>query len=277
MNPGSVLDDLLRRLARIRGMELFGIFLAWFVVWSAAVYIVLNEIVPAPDQTDLGTLAASLMTAFGALFAFLTAFGINLEWGNHRDAEQTIGKEADAALRLAGASEAREADGPEIRRELGMYLRSVINDEWPTLAQGSAGSEDTHDTMRALQTRVRTIATDGDLSHPLTADLLKAADALAVARADRLNAAGHDLSTPLFGLAFLSGVMLAINSIAVSLRFEPGYVLLIGGLIVLIALDLALLVTIGSPFNGPLKVKPRPLQRMLDHLEAGRYGTNEQA
>jgi hypothetical protein len=59
----------------------------------------------------------------------------------------------------------------------------------------------------------------------------------------------------------------------VSLRFEPGYVLLIGGLIVLIAFDLALLVAIGTPFNGPLKVAPRPLERMLDHLEAGRYGT----
>jgi len=31
-------------------------------------------------------------------------------------------------------------------------------------------------------------------------------------------------------------------------------------------------VTIGSPFNGPLKVAPKPLARMLRHLEAGRYG-----
>src|SRR5262245_10142657 len=269
----SLLDDVLRRLARIRGIELFGIFLAWFVIWSAAVYIVLNEIVPAHDQNNLGVLAASLMTAFGALFAFLTAFGINLEWGNHRDAEQTIGKEADAALRLAWASEATDENGPEIRRELGEYLHSVIDDEWATLGEGSEGSELTHDEMRDLQNQVRSIAADGTLSHAVSADLLKAADALAVARADRLNAAGHDLSTPLFLLAFFSGVMLAINSIAVSLRFEPGYVLLIGGLIVLIALDLALLVTIGSPFNGPLKVKPRPIQRVLDHLEAGRYGS----
>jgi hypothetical protein len=277
MTPSSYFAGILRSLARLRGIQLFGIFLGWFVLWSAAIYLLLDEIVPAEDQPNLGTLATSLMTAFGALFAFLTAFGINLEWGHHRDAEQTIGKEADAALRMAWASEAPECDGPEIRRELGMYLHTVIEDEWPTLAMGSEGSEDTHDCMSALQTRIRAIAAAHDLSHPVTTDLLKSADALAVARADRLNTAGHDLSTPLFALAFLSGVMLAINAIAVSLRFEPGYVLLIGGLIVLIAFDLALLVAIGTPFNGPLKVAPRPLRRMLDHLEAGRYGTTEQS
>lgn len=273
MSPSSVMARILRRLARLSGLELFGIFLAWFVFWSAVIYVVLDELLSGYDQSGLGDLAASLMTAFGALFAFLTAFGINLEWGHHRDAEQTIGKEADAALRMAWASEAPECDGPGIRRELGKYLTSVIDDEWPTLAHGSEGSDRTHDCMRALQAHVRQIANDAQLPHPVTTDLLKSADALAVARADRLNAAGHDLSTPLFALAFLSGVMLSINAVAVSLRFEPAYVLLIGGLIVLIAFDLALLVTIGSPFNGPLKVAPRPVRRMLDHLEAGRYGT----
>ncbi len=277
MSPTSLASRLLRALARLRGFELFGLLLIWFVVWSAAIYVFLDKIVPVGDQDDLGTLAGSLMTAFGALFAFLTAFGINLEWGHHRDAEQTIGREADAGLRLAWASEAPEAHGFEIQRDLAAYLRSVIDDEWPTLAQGSGGAESTHDRMRDLQSHVRTLAADSTLPHPVTADLLKAIDALAIARADRLNAAGHDLSTPLVGLAFLSGVMLAINAVAVSLHFEPGYGLLIGGLIVLIACDLALLVTIGSPFNGPLRVRPRPLQRMLDHLEAGRYGTTEQA
>ncbi len=229
------------------------------------------------DQKALATLAASLMTAFGALFAFLTAFGISIEWGHHRDAEQTIGVEADAALRLAWASEAPQCDGAGIRAALGAYLQSVIDEEWATLARGSEGGDDTHDRMSDLQMHIRAIAADPGVPQPVTTDLVKAADALAIARADRLNAAGHDLPTPLFLLAFLSGVMLAVNAVAISLRFEPAFALLIGGLIVLIALDLALLVTIGSPFNGALKVAPRPIQRMLRHLEAGRYGSTRVA
>src|SRR5690554_3044653 len=90
---------LLRALLRRGGAQLFGMFLAWFIAWSAAIYLLLDQTVPAADQEAIADLAAALMTAFGALFAFLTAFGINIEWGHHRDAEQTIGKEADAALR----------------------------------------------------------------------------------------------------------------------------------------------------------------------------------
>jgi hypothetical protein len=272
MSLTSIAARILRALASRAGLQLFGIFLAWFAFWSGLVYVVLDDIVPANEQDDLASLATALMTAFGALFAFLTAFGINIEWGHHRDAEQTIGKEADAALRLAWVSEAPECDGPAVRDDLTAYLRSVIDDEWPTLADGSDGSEKTHDCMSALQSRVRGIAAGEELPHPVISDLLKAADALAVGRADRLNSAGHDLPIPLFLLAFLSGVMLAVNAVAVSLQFEPAYALLIGGLVVLIALDLALLVTIGSPFKGPLAVAPRALRRMVSHLEAGRYG-----
>jgi hypothetical protein len=273
MSPTSVVARVLRALTSLAGLRLFGVFFAWFAFWSSVIYVLLDTIVPGNEQDDLATLATALMTAFGALFAFLTAFGINIEWGHHRDAEKTIGKEADAALRLAWVSEAPECDGEEVRAELTAYLHSVIEDEWPTLADGSEGSEQTHDHMSTLQSRVRAIASSQDLSHPVLTDLLKGADALAVGRADRLNAAGHDLPIPLFMLAFLSGVMLSINAVAVSLQFEPGYALLIGGLVVLIALDLALLVTIGSPFKGPLAVEPRALRRMVSHLEAGRYGS----
>jgi hypothetical protein len=272
MSPGSLFARLLRTLARLGGIPLFGIFLVWFVAWTVGLYFALDQTLPSSDQTGLGSLAGSLMTAFGALFAFLTAFEINLEWGHHRDAEKTVGKEADAALRMAWASGAPECDGPEIRQELAEYLRSVIDEEWATLAHGSEGGDETHDRMSALQQRIRALATDTDVPHPVSGDLLKAADALAVSRADRLDAAGHDLSTPMFVLAFVSGVMLSINAVAVSLRFEPAFVILIGGLIVLIAFDLALLVTISSPFNGPFKVAPRPLERTLRHLAAGRYG-----
>ena len=273
MSPTSIAARILRMLTGLAGLRLFSVFLVWFAAWSAFAYVLLDRLVPVNEQDDFAVLATSLMTAFGALFAFLTAFGINIEWGHHRDAEQTIGKEADAALRLAWVSETPECDGPAVRADLTAYLRSVIDDEWPTLADGSDGSEKTHDRMSALQSRVRGITADQKLAHPVTSDLLKAADALAVGRADRLNAAGHDLPIPLFLLAFLSGAMLSINAVAVSLQFEPAYALLIGGLIVLIALDLALLVTIGSPFKGPLAVEPRPLNRMITHLEAGRYGT----
>ena len=227
-------------------------FLAWFAVWAALAYLVLDSVIGAQDQADLGTIAAPLMGALGALFAFLTAFVITTEWGQHREAEHTVGMEADACVRLAWISQSPGCDGAAIRRDLAAYLRSVLNEEWPALSDG-AGCEP-------------------DVPASVSNDLTSAADAIAVTRAERLNAAARDLPTPLFLLAFLSGVVLTLNAIVLALHLDHAYGLAIGGIVALIPLDLALLLAIAMPFNGELRVEGHALVRVLHNLTRGRYG-----
>jgi hypothetical protein len=263
---------MVRWISGRRSGVLFGVFFAWFVGWTAVVYLALDAIVADEHQRGLADISAPLMTAFGALFAFLTAFVITIEWNQHRDVEQIVGQEADACVRLIWASRSPGCDGPGTRAQLQRYLQSVRHEEWPTLAMGSDGCRTTHDLMTELQRHVRTMAAEPAVHEFAAEELIKAADKLAVTRADRLNAAGHDLPTPLFLLAFLSGIMLTLNSVALSLHLERGYSIVIGGLVVLVAMDLALLVALSAPFTGALRVHGRPLARVLDNLEAGDYG-----
>lgn len=272
MSPRSRTGRVLRWLSGLQASSLFGLSFAWFVTWTALIYLVLDVVIADEHQEGLATIAGSLMTAFGALFAFLTAFVISIEWNQHREVERTIGTEADASVRLAWASAAPGVDGPGVRANLASYLRSLLDDEWGTLAEGSDGSPATHEQMRALQRQVLEIVAEKHTVSSITRELTKAADAMAVTRADRLNAAGHDLPTPLFLLAFLSGIMLALNAVAVSLHLQRGYAVLIGALVVLIAMDLALLVALATPFCGALVVHARPIARVLVDLDEGRYG-----
>jgi hypothetical protein len=106
----------------------------------------------------------------------------------------------------------------------------------------------------------------------VAADLLAAAEGVALTRRDRLNLSGHGLPAPLFLLAFVSGVVLCLNAIAVAVDLDDWVAIIIGGLIVLIALDLALVVAISDPFRGPMRVLPRPLGGVLDELRAARFG-----
>jgi Protein of unknown function (DUF4239) len=267
-----VLARVIRWLSRRHARELLGISLAWFVVWTITALAVLEAIVPADDQADLSSVASSLMTAVGALFAFLTAFIITIEWGHRRDAEQTVGSEADASVRLAWASESPGVDGVRLRRELRAYLESVITVEWPTLGHGDRGSVATHDRLNDVQRTVRAAVADMAISPAISRQVVAATEAVVVSRADRLNVAGHDPPVPLFVLAFLSGIMLALNSIAVALRLEPGYGIMIVGLVIIIAMDLAIMVAISAPFDGSLRVHPSPLERVVAQLDAGRYG-----
>jgi Protein of unknown function (DUF4239) len=267
----SWLGRLVRWLAGRPSAALFAMFLAWFTVWSAAAYLVLDTVIDAQDQADLGTIAAPLMGALGALFAFLTAFVITIHWGQHREIEHTVAMEADACVRLAWITQSPGCDGATIRRSLAAYVHSLLNDEWPALESG-ADCEATHDRMSELQYLVRGIAAETDVPASVSNDLTTAADAIAVTRAERLNAAARDLPTPLFLLAFLSGVALALNATVLALQLDHAYGLAIGGIVTLIPLDLALLLAIAMPFQGDLRVEGRALGRVLDNLRVGRYG-----
>jgi hypothetical protein len=267
----SWLGRLVHSLAGRTSAALFGMFLAWFAVWTVTAYLVLDTVIGAQDQADLGTIAGPLMGALGALFAFLTAFVITIQWGQHREAENTVGMEADACVRLAWISQSPGCDGATIRCDLAAYLRSVLTAEWPALSNG-AGCDATHDRMSELQYRVRGIAAEPDVPASVSSDLTTAADAIAVTRAERLNAAGRDLPTPLFLLTFLSGVVLALNAIVLALHLDHAYALAIGGIVTLIPLDLALLLAIAMPFKGDVRVEGHALSRVLDNLTGGRYG-----
>ena len=267
----SLIGRFVRWLAGQSSVALFAMFLAWFAVWTIAAYLVLDAVIGAKAQGDLGIAAGSLMGALGALFAFLTAFVITIEWSQHREAEHTLGMEADACIRLAWITNSPGCDGAAIRRDLAAYLRSVLDEEWSVLADG-AGCEATQDRMGELQYQVRGTAAQPDVPASVSDDLTSAADAIAVTRSERLNAAAHDLPTPLFLLAFLSGVILALNAIVLALHLGQPYGFAVAGIVAVIPFDLALLLAIALPFRGDLHVEGHSLVRVLDNLSRGRYG-----
>jgi hypothetical protein len=255
----SWLGRVVRWLAGRPSGALFGTFLAWFAVWTAAAYLLLDAAIGTKGQGDLGVIAGSLMGALGALFAFLTAFVITIEWGQHREAERTVGMEADACVRLAWISQSPGCEGAAIRRGLAAYLGSVLHEEWPALEDG-AGCESTHDRMSELQYLVRGTAAQPDVPASVSDDLTTAADAIAVTRSERLNAAA------------LSGVVLALNAIILALHLGRAYSLAVAGIVALIPLDLALLLAIAMPFQGDLHVEGHALARVQENLGRGRYG-----
>jgi hypothetical protein len=49
----------------------------------------------------------------------------------------------------------------------------------------------------------------------------------------------------------------------------------VGGLVVTVALDLALVVAISDPFRGSMRVVPRPLRAVCAALDEGQFGAWE--
>lgn len=259
-------------LSRWSSPALFGGFLVWFVGWTVLVALALDAVVSEADQPAMADAAGRLMPAVGVLFALLTAFVITTQWNRSRSAEGIVGLEADACIRLALASDSPNIDGERIRYLLREYLRAVLDLEWDTLQRERKGSARAVTALSRLEREVRADATTPDVGSAVSAAVLTATEGLAVSRRDRLNLSGHGLPAPLFLLAFVSGVVLCLNAIAMAVSLEDGVAIIIGGLVVLIALDLALVVAISDPFRGPLRVVPDAIEAVVDELEAGRFG-----
>jgi hypothetical protein len=111
-----------------------------------------------------------------------------------------------------------------------------------------------------------------DVSPATAVELLGAADGLATSRRDRLSLARRTVPPAFLLLAFSSGVILSLNAVLLSLRIEGWAALAIMGLVVVTALDLALVVAVSEPYKGTIVVDPRPLADVVDDLDRGVFG-----
>ncbi len=264
-------------LSHLPAATIFVGFLAWFASWTVLAGVVVETFVDDERVTEVATAAGRLMPAFGILFAFLTGFVISNQWNRSRDAETTAAHESDACLRLALASESPGLDGRRLRARLIAYLDAVLDIEWSHQSEVRMpgewwGTDEARDALLRLERDVRADATDSGVHPAVTLDVLDAAQGLAVARRGRLALTGHGVPAPLFLLVVVSGIVLCLNAIAVVVGIHGPVSVALAGLVVLVALDLALIVAISDPFRGPMRVVPARLQAVCADLRSGRFG-----
>jgi hypothetical protein len=271
----AAFERWLAALAGAGSAALFGGFLVWFTGWSIAVGAVLRALASPTEQADLAVVAGRLMPAIGTLFALLTAFVITNQWNRSRDAERVIEAEADASIRLALASGSPRLAGAPLRGRHLAYLRSVLEEEWPTLADSDAGRPETVEHLMVLQREVRDMAGVEGVSDAVASELSLSASEVATTRRDRLGLAGHGLPAPLFLLTVVAGVVLCIGAVSLAVTLDSWVAAVVGGLVVTVALDLALVVAISDPFRGSMRVVPRPLRAVCAALDEGQFGAWE--
>ena len=240
-------------------------FLVGFIAWSVVSAIVLDVLVPNDGKDAIADVAGPLIPALGALFAFLAAFAINTEWREFREAQRAVDLEADAAGRFGLIAESPGLDHLNLRRLLAGYLDQVVTDEWPRLREGR-GSQDARDALAALFRETRRTVTAPGVGPVTGIDLIGAVDAMVALRRDRLSVARRSIPSALLLLAFASGVVLCLDAVLVALPHERWVSIAIGGLVVITALALALVVSVSAPFRGTITVDPRPLATVLDEV-----------
>jgi hypothetical protein len=220
----------------------------------------------AGEQTGVAAVAGPLMPALGAVFALLAALSLSSEAGELRKADQDVAAEAAAASRLAWASTTPAVDTEAVQDALQQYLRATRSEEW---AGAGAGRATTREALGDLERTVRQEAANSELGSAQAGELLGAVDVVTSLRRDRLATGAHEMPVLYLVVVVAAGLALIVNAAALAVDRHQRVAWLTAGLVVVVALVVALLLGITSPFRGAFITDGTPIDAVTDDLEDG--------
>ena len=256
----------------LRGEALFVGSLLLVVAGGVGVIYALHRLVSPKNRESVGMTAAAYMTALGSLFAILTGFLINAEYTTLRRTQDIVADEASAASRLAWATEGLAGvDSALVQDGLATYLHDLDTGEWDALARGAPERSAAVRSLSNLQAVVFNIGSRTYVSAASAEGMRSAVSDLTSARRERVAIASQSLPFPMFALSVIAGIALIVNAVLVSLRRGTRTAAVSVGILVIVALDLALILAISAPFQGAFTASRQPIAELYGEVRAGDF------
>ncbi len=103
----------------------------------------------AKSQVGKEYLHPSVFSLFTTIYAFFLGFAIVTLWSAFLSAQANVTREADSLLTAFRASQTLPPS-KAFRRDLADYVKSVVDDEWPTMAATDAMSQKTQHSLEKV-------------------------------------------------------------------------------------------------------------------------------
>jgi hypothetical protein len=227
-----------------------------------------GALVPISEHDLVPRVASPLMPALGAAFGVLVALTLAGEAGYLKSAQDVVASEAAAASRLAWAATSPGVRSDPIHDALGEYLEATRAREWRG-ARAAVGDPGVGAAVARLERVVRAEAARAELGTPASTELLASLDAVTSNRRQRVAAASRQIPVLYVITLVVGGVALIANAGALGLGSSTRTTLLVMGLTIVVGLSLALVLSLVSPWRGPLVVSGHPIDAVVADLRAG--------
>jgi Protein of unknown function (DUF4239) len=210
--------------------------------------------------------AADAFKAIVTFTVFLLAFSLVLVQGHFHAAEEIVTKEANT-INTLDRQLWRLTGGPAVasRRTLQEYARSIVRDEWPSMAHAERAPE-TSRLLGELYGSVLSIDTTTNREQSVYHQILVHLDELSDEREHRLESAEEGLGNLYWGTVSGLAILLVILASLAQATAERAFAL--GGLMCAAALMVSLVVILDKPFTGETVVSPAPIERVLRAMES---------
>jgi hypothetical protein len=208
-------------------------------------------------------IVAPYFNALALLFALLTGFLAGDVMERHGRAVRAVQTEGSALADLDALTRAATSDGASIRAALHNYLESVLDDEWPQMANEEPSAK----TEAALAALLRIVADPqiataaGPVVHSAFVTLALRATA---ARSDRLALSSQQSDDLRWLTVLLLCLITQIGIGMVHLERPRAHIAAVSLFSLAAVVALGLIAMQESPFDGAIRVSSAPLQRALN-------------
>lgn len=263
---------MVAELTRLTDWQVLLMSLGLWITFAFVLAFLFHRFIPKESREQVSIVSAAYMTAFGSLFAILTAFLISAEYTSYRAAQSAIGSEVAAADQLASATAGLSpADAERIQSLLTTYLKDVVSSDWEALRFADSSLSPASDSLRELQGEVFARGGREYISPVVAATVQDAVNDIVSARRARAVIADTTLPLPLFGIALIAGIALVVNGLLVASRYSRMYSFVASGIVLVVALDLGAIIIISGPFQGGLTVSPQPIVQLVEEISRGEH------
>ena len=242
---------------------------------AVSVLLALAGLAVVRRRVSLGALEAHSAVAgfvyatLGVMYAVIVAQVVVAAWDDYEEAKTAAEREANAALDLFRLAEGfPEPERQAVEAALLAYVRTVIDEEWPAMARGTAPSPAAtarmNEVWRAYEAVERGAAGGGARFAASLTELNEMDDA----RGSRLLAGGRSLPGLMWAALLIGGALTVAFAYFFAVENGLAHGLMVAVLAALMALLLLLVQALNTPFGGETQLPPDGFEQVLGLMEA---------
>jgi hypothetical protein len=223
-------------------------------------------------STDLATLeshkevAGFIIAVVGALYSVLLAFVVAGVWEQFEETATIAEHEAELAISLYRDAEVFPTSD-EIRSSLRGYATSVIDEEWPSMAEHQEEAPATDLALSDVFESYRSIDPQQADEEVFQGNALDRLDDLTAARRERITASSKSLPGPLW-LVIVAGAFITLGfTLLLPVQSARAQTLMVSMLAAMAALLLFLILSLDLPFSGDLAVSPKAMEDAVSEFD----------
>jgi hypothetical protein len=241
-----------------------GVIMVAAVCLSLAVTVLavwlIRRAVPVTRDGFHAEVSGSMLGVVAAVFGLLLAFVIVIAYQNFIEADDNASREAAALSAIVRDSAALpEPGGSNVRRAVGVYVRSVVDDEYPRMRDGT-DSDAALAGLDGIYTAFRTVEPRSAEQKAFNVDAIQQLNDALDARRNRIQSAVGGLPWDIAILILFSSFVVVAYAVLVGSPSFWFHLLGPGAIAAVVAVSLVVLVDLSYPFSGDFAIPPDDFQ-----------------